>query len=456
MNSKIKPKNQKNWYMKVSLTTIVVSKIHFQKKLRRTINLYAKKNQKFSKVKAVLLLFEYIIISSSLISHNPITEPNIPVIQNQGFKTEISNTFHRFPNRAKSLVNSRVWSLSRDSAGLSIYFETNSQYLKITYTYLKSLSKYNMPATGVSGIDLLSKTDTNTWITIKNTYLFEPSIQKVTYTYNETRKSSKNNGFEYRLYLPLYNEIKDLEIYVNDDTFFKWIEKDNSMPIVIYGTSILQGCCVSRPISSWSNIVQRHFNIPILNFGFSNSAKLEEDVVKLVIENEALLYIFDCIPNCYEFESKTIKKLLLNAIHLLRNKWPSTPILLVEFAGLSYEKVNDEASKQILNANLAQKEIYEKLISEGEKKLFYLSKDEIGFSIDCFADFIHPNNYGMILYANAYIKKLNEILKISRNRKNSESVHLNTEIKSSKNISNCNINLHFFIYVVFMLFFNLI
>lgn len=398
-------------------------------------------------IKLLILVF-FFNHSDCAILHDPLVEPSFPVIQNQGFISEINRTYFRFPNRAKNTINSRVWFLSRNSAGLAIYFRTNSNFIKISYQCLNNFSKFNIPATGVSGIDLLSRTQSNDWVSVKSTYLFEPSIQKVTYTYNETRKSDNNKGFEYRLYLPLYNTVDQLKIHTNDDSFFSWIEKDYSIPIVIYGTSIVQGCCISRPIHSWSNLVQRHFNIPILNFGFSNSARLEEEVVKLVIENEAKLYILDCLPNCYEFDVDTIKNLVFNAIKLIRNKWPLTPILLTEFCGLNYQDIDDESNRQVLNANLAQYEIYEKLIKEGEKRLFYLSKDEIGFNSNCWSDFIHPNNIGMQKYANAYIKKFNQIFCLSGSKMLSISIDFNTDIDFFESLP--------FLYILIMLLFKFI
>lgn len=382
------------------------------------------------------------------------TEPHFPVIQNQGFASEINRSYNRFPSRSKSIVNPRVWSLSQDSSGLAIYFKTNSPIIEIRYICLKNFSKFNMAAIGVSGIDLLSKTATNKWIAIQHQYKFDSNNHQVTYIYNETRKSNPNDPFEYHLYLPLYNTIENLEIGVKKDFFFQFIEKVNSKPIVIYGTSIVQGCCVPRPIDTWSNIIQRHFNVPVLNFGFSNSARLEEEVVNLVTENEAVLYVIDCLPNCYEFDVETVKRLVLNALNIIRKKWLLTPILLVEFAGLNHEETDKESFDRILNTNLAQRSVYEKKVEEGEKNIFYLSKEEIGFDSSCFTDFIHPNSYGMVRYAKAYIQKLNQIFNISPSNKFNYSFNLNSKSGFSNSI--CSFNLYCFLYILIMLSFILI
>ena len=60
-------------------------------------------------------------ISAQTKWYNPM-EAGFPVIQNQGFTSEIGNSYVRLPDRAKGVVRNPVWDLSRHSAGLSISF----------------------------------------------------------------------------------------------------------------------------------------------------------------------------------------------------------------------------------------------------------------------------------------------------------------------------------------------
>lgn len=381
--------------------------------------------------------FFFFIHSFSKVSHDPLTEPKFPVIQNQGFITELNKTYLRFPKRAQNIVKKLVWDYSLDSAGLAIYFKTNSSTISISYKCSKPFSLPNMNLIGVSGVDILTKNDENKWLPIQSKFLIDHKSKKITFTFSENRKSLQ--GFEYRLYLPLYNSISDLLIDVDDNSFFTWIEKDYSKPIVMYGTSILQGCCSSRSILSWSNLVQLHFGLPVLNFGFSGSGKLEEEVVNLISENEAILYVFDCLPNVYFFNTETIKNLVKNGINLIRKKWKKVPILLVDFVGLDYQFVDKKTSIQIDNANSAQKEVVDKFVSDGDVNIFYLSKDEIGLTFECWTDYIHPNNYGMMKYANAYIKKIESILKFSN-----ASQKIERQVVNDANRLNMTINLNGF------------
>lgn len=362
----------------------------------------------------MLLISLLYIFSYSRVTHDPLTEPNFPVIQNQGFTAELNKTYNRLPERAKSIVRDALWQFSLNSAGLAIYFKTDATDIWVQYYATDPFSMPHMAQTGVSGVDLLAKNETGQWSSVLQSFSFSEQKQQIAYAFTGIRKSSDEQGFEYRLYLPLYNTINDLLIYVNDGASFTWIEKDYRLPIVMYGTSILQGCCSSRPINSLTNIIQRHFDMPVLNFGFSGNGKLEEPVIKFIVENDAALYILDCIPNIANYAKATIKNLIINAVHQIRSARPEVPILITEFAGYSYQEVNPDGWNRVVNSNAAQKEGYDSLIAEGQENLYYLTREEIGLPKDSWTDWIHPNNYGMRIYSQAYIKKIQEILDESK------------------------------------------
>ena len=65
----------------------------------------------------------------------------------------------------------------------------------------------------------------------------------------------------------------------------------------LYGTSIAQGACSSRPAMAWANILQRSLGYPLINLGFSGNGKLEKEVLNYIIEQDARIYILDCLPN---------------------------------------------------------------------------------------------------------------------------------------------------------------
>ena len=80
------------------------------------------------------------------------------VLEGQAWPHEVKNFYDRLPARAEQSVREAVWNLSKNSAGLQMRFQTNASEIIIKYQVTGSLQMPHMPATGVSGVDLYSKT----------------------------------------------------------------------------------------------------------------------------------------------------------------------------------------------------------------------------------------------------------------------------------------------------------
>ncbi len=332
-----------------------------------------------------------------------------PIIQNQGFTNELGKSYHRLPNRAQNVVREKVWNLSKSSTGLAIHFYSDAPQIKIKYQVTGPLCKSNMATTGVSGIDLYRIDSDGIWDLCSGNYFFEDTI---VYSFqNFPRDQYHNKGFEYRIYLPLYNEIRWLKIGVPENSLFKFIPLSDDRPIVIYGTSIVQGASASRPGMAWSNIIQRRIDYPVINMGFYGNGLLEKEVISFINEIDAQLYVLDCIPNLTGNDSSTILERIKSAVHQIRSLH-KTPILLLEHAGYSNMKTDTIMCKEINQANEYSLQAFQELQSEGIKDIYYLSKDELKFSVDAWTDCVHPNDFGMLQQANAVEDKIRKILHI--------------------------------------------
>lgn len=199
-----------------------------------------------------------------------------------------------------------------------------------------------------------------------------------------------------------------LEIGVPTSTSFSFVPTTRESPIILYGTSIAQGACASRPGMAWSNIVSRTLNWPLINLGFSGNGKLETEIISLICEQRPSIVILDCMPNMGAIESGEIIKRIKEAVHRI-SKRPNVSILLVEHAGNSNAKTYQEQENNSARCNQAQQEAYSQLQREGIKNLFYLSKEELNLAIDSWVDYVHPSDYGMMQYAYAMITKIRDI-----------------------------------------------
>ena len=174
----------------------------------------------------------------------------------------------RLPETVKDDVPTDVWDISKQSAGLIVYFNTNSSDISFQWTLTGGLAMQHMPATGVSGLDLYQRSDEGAWYFVHNG---RPMASK-----NKTAaviSNPESNIREYKLYLPLYNGIKSLQFGVSKGASFSQPPASKKKPIVYYGTSIAQGGCASRPGMAFTAMLDRMLDRPIINLGFSGSGK---------------------------------------------------------------------------------------------------------------------------------------------------------------------------------------
>lgn len=331
--------------------------------------------------------------------HNPLN--SIDKIEGQGW-SDIG--YNRLPDTAKSEVRGPVWSLSRNAAGLSIRFTTDADSLQIVYEVDGNMAMNHMPATGVSGVDLYGKNATGNWLWYRGKNTFGDTIQ----FHYKTGKSPKG-GREYQLYLPLYNNCKNLKVGIPDGSMITFLPQRKEKPIMVYGTSISQGACASRPGMAWTNILGRKLDRPIINLGFSGNGRLEPEVLEFVTDVEAEIYVLDCLPNLSPNETYTeaeIKKRLRNSIQHIRKKRPQAKILLTQHAGYSDGKVDDSRKSVYEALNTWTTDVFTELQNKHAQNLYMLSKNVINLSNDAFVDGTHPTDLGMEQYALAYERKI--------------------------------------------------
>lgn len=326
----------------------------------------------------------------------------------QGWPNEVSSVFYRLPERAQKDVRDAVWKLSKQAAGLSIRFWSNATNIHVKYKLKGSISLPHMPATGVSGLDLYSKSPKGKWARHWGKYSID-SISNYKFTIKERSESYLQSGKEYQLFLPLYNEVVSLEIGTPKESSLKELPRRKEKPIVAYGTSICQGACASRPGMTWANILDRKLERPIINLGFSGNGELEPALIDLMTEIDAKLYILDCLPNL-SIPKDDVYSLTLNAVRTLKEKRPNTPIILTAHLGYADELTNEKVGSKISDLNKELTIAFHKLKSEGHTGVYLLTKNDLHFNFDMYVDNLHPNDYGMVQYANVYLKLIREIL----------------------------------------------
>ncbi|CAK7030975.1 MAG: hypothetical protein PETM_01277 [Petrimonas sp.] len=332
---------------------------------------------------------------------NPI-QSEVLVVEGQVCPSKSSNTYNRLPERVKDDVREVVWTKSQESSGLAIRFKTNSSEIRIRYQVKNKFEFEHMPATGVSGLDLysLEKNGSRRWAGA--TYTFGDTIH---YSYSAIKPELR----EYILYLPLYNKVEWLNIGVVKDANFVPIKAREEQQIVVYGTSIAQGGCASRPGMAWTAQLGRALQSPVINLGFSSNGILEMPLIKLMAETDAKIFILDCLPNLTSFSEKIIKDKIINAVSYLHSKRPKTPILLAEHADANIDLLNSDLDNSFKKINKLMHDVFCEIKSKGFQNIYLLTSEDIGLDSESTVDGQHPNDLGMKRYALAYEKKIRGI-----------------------------------------------
>ncbi|MDZ4699067.1 MAG: SGNH/GDSL hydrolase family protein [Rhodothermales bacterium] len=303
--------------------------------------------------------------------------------------------FDRLPGKAEGVVRPPVWDLSRHSAGQSVRFVTDAPAIHVRYTLLSDrLAMPHMPATGVSGLDLYATDDhgVDRWAAV-----VQPEAQTVEKPAAEGLRPGKRR---YTVYLPLYNGVESLEIAVDAGASFEPLAPRAERPILFYGTSIMHGACASRPGISISAILGRRLNRPVINLGFSGNGRMEPEVGALLAELDPCVFALDCLPN---MDAAGVDERAAPLVRQLRAAHPDTPVLLVEDRSFTNTRFFPAREEHHRNSREALRRTYARLLDDGVDRLYYLDGEQLlGDDGEAATDGSHPNDLGMVRYADAY------------------------------------------------------
>ncbi|QRR03792.1 SGNH/GDSL hydrolase family protein [Dyadobacter sandarakinus] len=366
---------------------------------------------------ALLLLVNPLFAQQSAYTWWNPQSATFPVMEGRSWHgKELKNTYDRLPASAKTKVRQDVWNLAQHSAGLMVRFRASTSEIKVRYVVEGDHALPHMPATGVSGVDLYAISSDGDWRWCAGQHSFGDTIS-YTFSNLESNDNYHKLGREYRLYLPLYNKVVWLEIGTPAGVTLTPLPVRPDKPIVVYGTSIAQGACPSRPGMAWTAILGRKMDHPLINLGFSGNGKLEKEVVAYVNQIDAKVFVLDCLPNLtirpepdIDYDTEEITRRILATVQTLRQSHPQTPIVLAEHAGYTDEAINPQSKHYYTEANETLRAAFGKLKEKGITNIYLISKADFGQDIETTVDGTHPNDLGMMRYAEGYEKNLRTIL----------------------------------------------
>lgn len=311
--------------------------------------------------------------------------------------------FRRLPDRATSELSEGVQALSHCPASVFLSFFTAAPDISVRLTVTEFEQVNHMPATGLAGVELYYR-EGSRWYAAAGA---APSPKERTIT-TSLMKNGSGQLREYRLYLPLYQQLEQIEIGLTPGARIK-AAPSIERPVVFYGTSITQGGCANTAGSDFVSQLGRMLETEVANLGFSGNGRGEPEMARLISEIDARAFILDYAANA---ELELLRATLPKFVAILRKRHPLTPIVLLGCVPFNQSRWDRscftllEQKRDVIMAHYIQAR------KAGDRHLHFIDGHGLlpmGES-GVFVDGIHPTSLGFAILAERLRPQLSRIL----------------------------------------------
>ena len=320
---------------------------------------------------------------------------------------QTNERYERLPSSLEGVSREQVWYLGRHSAGLFIRFRSNSTSIHARWESTFNNTMTHMTDTGTKGLDLYALVD-GEW---RHVCSAQPQGKKSERCIIANMDPVER---EYMLYLSLYDGVKSLEIGVDEGSMLDLPAVDRpsrEKPVVMYGTSILQGGCANRPGMAHTNIIGRRLDREVINLGFSGNALLDMEIAELMASVEDPgLYVLDYVPNA---SAQAIDEVGEQFFRIIRDAHPEVPVVFIEDVIFPHTIFDNKILEEVTKKNVAQKRLFKKLKKSGEKRIYYISAEGmIGDDGEATVDAIHFTDLGAMRYVDHVLPVIKRALHV--------------------------------------------
>ncbi|KOR90591.1 hypothetical protein AM231_01180 [Paenibacillus solani] len=321
------------------------------------------------------------------------------------FDTE--RKFRRLPAVPDVPIRPEVDALANCTSGGQICFRTNSRKVSVRVRLTAGSGMYHMPPTGECGVDAYIG-GPGEWLYAGTARLQAGQVEYESSLFNVEDRKVRS----FLLNMPLYQGVEEIWIGLDPGAEVSAPEPyDSSARVVVYGTSITQGGCASRPGMSYTNILSRRLHLEFINLGFSGNGKGEPELAVLAarISDPACLVI-DYEGNSGGTES--YRQTLPQFIETYRQVHPDVPILLISRVSHGAESFKPEILEGRLERKKFQMELIRQLTEAGDHRLTFLDgSDLLGPDPgETTVDGVHPTDLGFKLMADGLEPVLRQVI----------------------------------------------
>ena len=300
----------------------------------------------------------------------------------------LQKPFSRMDGRAYGLKGSLA-AKAAQSTGIAVLFTTNSRTIRAKWhTSNLRVVGTNTGANCQKGLDL--------YIRKKGKWLFAgvgaPNMKGNCADHEAILVASMDEDVkECLLYLPLFDQVDQLEIGVDKGSAIKPLENPFRHRIIFYGSSITHGSAASRAGMSYVARFGRDNGLYCMNLGFSGQGRMQEEFARYLADCDTDAFIFDTFSNP---DSKQIRERFDAFVDIIRGSHPNTPLIFLQT--IRREKRNFNIKNDIYEAHKQQtaEEVVRARMKRDKHIYFILSDSFLGDDGIATADGTHPTDVG--------------------------------------------------------------
>lgn len=286
--------------------------------------------------------------------------------------------------------------------GFALTFCSDSPTLAFKWTTEGGGKQVNMPIIAQQGFDIYVDNGGHwQWAACAR-----PSFGKTTHEYTAL-KNMADTMRTYMVYMPLFTELKSLEIGIDSLHTIKPAKNPWEKRVVALGSSITHGIGVSRPGMAYPARMERMLGVEICNLGASGQCKLETFFADVAADCDADAFIFDTFSNP---DSTMIANRLIPFIEIVRKAHPTAPLIFLQTLDRDtrrydtkiegFENAKQQSARQAMARALEQfNDIY--FIDPGMP---------MGNDGEATVDGIHPSDMGHERILNSILPQISSIL----------------------------------------------
>lgn len=308
----------------------------------------------------------------------------------------------------RPLNDGEAW-LAEQSAGIQVRFQTNSSRIFLRVKLNGRFNMTNMTQIGQCGADLYVSDEKMGFVLHEVArFAFDGDGYEVSLGHFAGQERKER---QYILYLPLYIAVKSCEIGLDEDATLSPFGFSRSCRVAVYGTSITQGCCASRPGLAYTNILSRKLDIAVENYGFSGTAFMEREMGTFLGKRAPDVLFVDVEPNAGVDE-----RLEQNAEGFLDEflrRSPQTAVVIYSRVLFAMDRYDDYRVRLREHYAAFLKRIARAYAKKGYRVHF---ADGSRVFPDNFTEYtcdgLHPSDAGMFCLAKSYCKQLMRLKKL--------------------------------------------